>query len=392
MSVNIGERVNLKWTDFETTVTSSFGVLRKEEDLFDLTLISDDEIQIPAHKLVLSASSTFFKSILKQSSSNHPILFLSGVNSRILQSVLDYIYHGQIEIYKDELKVFLEVAKKFRIDGLLSTHVSKAEFGLKDDIEAEHCKESVKVEPVLQEQEAVPNEDFGGQENIKKSDSWMDQIEGLLFKSSSHPPVVGPEPFVKESQVESDTEEFVEELDEEIDEEELRQSPLSNIVAQDMTEVDEKIEELIVKREGKMGCKVCDYTSSNSGHMKEHVELHIEGVQYSCQYCRKTFQSRGIFRRHQKKQHKIQMKDINDKIESLIKKREGRYHCTVCNYNSRQTTHLREHVEIHVEGLSYPCHFCRKVLRTQSTHRMHLNKYHKLKTVRKLTSNVGLSE
>ena len=368
------ERVNLKWTDFESTVTSSFGLLRKEEDLFDLTLISDDEIQIPAHKLVLSASSTFFKSILKQSSSNHPFLFLGGVNSRILQSVLDYIYHGQIQIYKDELKVFLEVAKKFRIDGLLSTHVSKAEFESKEHNETESKKESVKVEPVVQEQEAVSNEELGGgpvQVNIKKSDSWMDQIEGLLLSSSSQPSVV------PESLEESDSEEFVEELDEEIEEELKESQRLNRETDHDMTEVDEKIEELIVKREGKKVCKVCDYTSSNSGHMIEHVELHLEGVKYHCQYCSKTFQSRGIFRRHQKKQHKIQMKDINDKIESLIKKREGRYHCTVCNYNSRQTTHLREHVEIHVEGLSYPCQFCRKVLRTQSSHRMHINKYHK---------------
>ena len=88
----MGEGVNLRWTDFATTVTSSFEVLRKEEDLFDMTLISDDEIQIPSHKLVLSASSTFFKSILKRSSSNHPFLFLGKVNSRILHSVLEYIY------------------------------------------------------------------------------------------------------------------------------------------------------------------------------------------------------------------------------------------------------------------------------------------------------------
>ena len=44
----MGEGVNLRWTDFATTVTSSFEVLRKEEDLFDMTLISDDELQIPA--------------------------------------------------------------------------------------------------------------------------------------------------------------------------------------------------------------------------------------------------------------------------------------------------------------------------------------------------------
>ena len=58
----------LKWNDFQTTVSQSFGLLRKEKDFFDVTLVSDDQVQVSAHKLVLSACSSFFKTILKQNS------------------------------------------------------------------------------------------------------------------------------------------------------------------------------------------------------------------------------------------------------------------------------------------------------------------------------------
>jgi len=374
-------------------MTSSFGVLRKEEDLFDLTLISDDEVLIPAHKLVLSASSPFFKSILKQSSNSHPFLYLGGVNSEILHSVLDYIYHGQIQILQEQLQVFFDVAKKFRIDGLLSTHVSKVE---QENVVKEAEKQFIKIEPDLNKHvsntetdinkhvsntetdinEHVSNTD--PKESKVRTDSWMDQIEGLLSSNASQSSIVTADPFVNESIGDSDTEEFVEELDEDFDEElisEQSNERFQNVV---MSEVDVKIDELIEIKDGKKCCKVCDYTSVNSGHIKEHVELHIDGVKYTCQYCKKSFHSRGIFRRHQKKQHKIQMSDIDDKIESLIKKIKNRYHCIVCDYNSKQTTHLREHVEIHIDGLSYPCTFCGKVLRTMSSHRMHLNKYHKM--------------
>ena len=65
------EKFCLKWNDFQTTVSQSFGKLRQEKDFFDVTLVSDDEKQIQAHKLVLSSSSKFFKNILTQV--NHSI-------------------------------------------------------------------------------------------------------------------------------------------------------------------------------------------------------------------------------------------------------------------------------------------------------------------------------
>ena len=65
------EKFCLKWNDFQTTVSQSFGKLRQEKDFFDVTLVSDDEKQIQAHKLVFSSSSEFFKNILTQV--NHSI-------------------------------------------------------------------------------------------------------------------------------------------------------------------------------------------------------------------------------------------------------------------------------------------------------------------------------
>ena len=44
------EKFSLKWNDFQKNVSQSFGLLRQEEDLFDVTLVSDDEMQIPAHR------------------------------------------------------------------------------------------------------------------------------------------------------------------------------------------------------------------------------------------------------------------------------------------------------------------------------------------------------
>ena len=111
----MSEKLSLKWNDFRTTVSNSIGVLRQEKDFFDITLVSDDERQIPAHKLVLSACSDFFKSILRNNSHSHPLLYLSGIQSTNLSLILDYIYQGEVQIFQEHLENFLNLELIFLI-------------------------------------------------------------------------------------------------------------------------------------------------------------------------------------------------------------------------------------------------------------------------------------
>merc|ERR1712126_62066 len=121
MGVNMNsEKFSLKWNDFHQTVSNSFGLLRQEKDFFDVSLITDDEVHLYGHKLVLSACSEFFRSILKKTSNTHPLIYLSGINSRNLQYIIDYIYHGEVEIYQEQLDDFFDVAQKLKIAGLNS--------------------------------------------------------------------------------------------------------------------------------------------------------------------------------------------------------------------------------------------------------------------------------
>merc|ERR1711997_1026209 len=133
----MSEKFSLKWNDFQSVVSQSFSVLRQEADFYDVTLVSEDHTQISAHKLVLSASSDFFKSILRKNPHSHPLLYLSGVDSKSLAFVLDYIYQGEVQIYQNELDNFLEVAQKLKIEGLLN---STEDPDTKNDIHFVDCK------------------------------------------------------------------------------------------------------------------------------------------------------------------------------------------------------------------------------------------------------------
>ena len=83
------EKFSLKWNDFEANASKSFRNLRAEEHFFDVTLVSDDEHLLSAHKLVLSASSDFFKNILRKSTHSSPLVYLPGVKSAVLNSIID---------------------------------------------------------------------------------------------------------------------------------------------------------------------------------------------------------------------------------------------------------------------------------------------------------------
>merc|ERR1712115_116032 len=87
-------------------------------EFFDVSLVSDDEKMMSAHKLVLSASSPYFKHILTTNKHSHPLLCLQGVSSEELQCVLDYIYHGEVQISQKQLDRFLVVAQRLKLEGL----------------------------------------------------------------------------------------------------------------------------------------------------------------------------------------------------------------------------------------------------------------------------------
>ena len=71
----MSEKFSLKWNDFHSNVSKSFSLLRNEDYLHDVTIVSDDNEQIAAHKLVLSTCSEYFKSIfMKNKQHSHPLV------------------------------------------------------------------------------------------------------------------------------------------------------------------------------------------------------------------------------------------------------------------------------------------------------------------------------
>jgi len=113
----MAEKFCLRWNDFESNINTAFRELREDKDFFDVTLACDDD-QIQAHKVILSACSPFFRTILKRNIHEHPLLYLKGVKYSDLTAVLNFMYHGEVNVAQEDLNSFLAIAEDLKVKGL----------------------------------------------------------------------------------------------------------------------------------------------------------------------------------------------------------------------------------------------------------------------------------
>ena len=124
----MSEKFCLKWNDFQSNVSQTFASSRNEEHLQDVTLVGDDNLQMKAHKLVLSASSQYFREIFRNNPSPNLVLCMEGIDSMELTQILDYIYNGELALFQEDLDKFLTIAKRFKLEGLLETKDETSSF------------------------------------------------------------------------------------------------------------------------------------------------------------------------------------------------------------------------------------------------------------------------
>jgi len=244
----MSEKLCLKWNDFHSNVSNSFSKLRKENDFNDVTLVSDDQKQISAHKVVLSSSSEYFKCILKQNKHQNPLLCLEGVSSSELNNILDYIYYGEVNVYQEDLDRFLNIAERYKLEGLMSN------------------KEE------LMTYEANDSNNFDKKEVILEDISESEQVEVLNYTEQKT--VISQ----NNTKIVIHSEEF------------------SNI-----EELDAKILEHIEKNGSQRKCTICNKILRDNSHAKEHVETHFDGLTFYCQDCGAGLSSRSSLRCHVRK-------------------------------------------------------------------------------------------
>ncbi|XP_037077125.1 protein bric-a-brac 2-like [Pollicipes pollicipes] len=107
----------LRWNNYQSNLTSVFDQLLQSESFVDVTLAVAGR-SLRAHKVILSASSPYFQSLLHDNPCQHPIIVIDEVAFADMQAVVQFMYKGEINVAEQQLPSLLKVAETLKIRGL----------------------------------------------------------------------------------------------------------------------------------------------------------------------------------------------------------------------------------------------------------------------------------
>ena len=141
---------SLSSTDFESRAPNTLQQLWNEKLFTDVTLATADNRHIEAHKAILSSTSSFFKHIFSSNPHQNPLLYLGNLDYESLNSLLEFVYLGQVNIEDTGLESFLTAGRQLRLEGLAEEvftirpgQLDKSDMGP----EVENTEDPILVEP-----------------------------------------------------------------------------------------------------------------------------------------------------------------------------------------------------------------------------------------------------
>jgi len=246
----MGEKFNLTWHTFILHGQDLFKNLFESQEFSDVTLISDDQHQYKVHKFVLSACSTVFRNILTNNPNNSSI-YLRGIHHEALESILQFIYLGEVTFYNERMNEFLNVAKNLDIKEIGKNAVHKDQ-----ENEGMSVKESF--------YEAAESEDLNDNQSIDAED-----LENSIENQSNDVTIQ------------------------------------NNIKSRVKDIYSHSSKSLILGDNGNKPykCNQCDYQSSYKWSFKEHVKFRHEGIKHACHLCNNQFSTPRNLQKHIKEKH-----------------------------------------------------------------------------------------
>jgi hypothetical protein len=118
------ERYCLRWNNHQNNLLSVFSQLLHDELLVDVTLACEGH-SLRAHKVILSACSTFFQELFVRHPDEHPIVILKDVKFGELRTLLEFMYKGEVSVEYEQLSTLLHTAETLRVKGLVDMSASE---------------------------------------------------------------------------------------------------------------------------------------------------------------------------------------------------------------------------------------------------------------------------
>ncbi|XP_067123775.1 myoneurin-like [Centruroides vittatus] len=381
--------VQFKWNDQQTDLAKTFHNLFTKEAMLDVTLVCEGKT-LKAHKILLSASSPLLETLFLENPSQHPIVIVPDTKYSELQTLIDFIYNGEVSVSREILPSVLRAAAALQIKSFLSV---EEEFNKIRNVDSPVCQtdndkiDSIKSSSVRKKRRQNRSKQS---KNIIEISSGESETETLGTINEISADTIGSNnaiggiplhveytcvssPLIDESESEDETEEFASPTKDESndlnvtthDKRKIGADPLSQEPRKMLSNSSRKIPEnasaiqsnltnessknftnqedhtnLDPERKNEAGISA-HVTQKTSGHSNE-MEIN-DGTEivnpFECYLCKRKFKFLWRFQEHMK-----------------IHCEQKPYQCVKCHHSFKRKTDLARHVRIHTKPLS--CDFC----------------------------------
>ena len=316
MTANEFPAILLKRDHHAERTRDVFKQLKNDKMFTDVTLASDDNKTISAHKAILGYSSPYLYSILnaKERSSENTVSL--PVKYLHLQSLVEYIYLGETRVEVSQVKEFLDIANRLQIRGLwFNDKDNKNTAAISEDLKKE-CMMDETLKPQLSSKEFKTNDTKSQKEANFEEKYSCNECE---FKAS----------------LKRDLKNHKEALHTKVAE--TIQCEECGYIGTKSGLYNHKLLHAGVK----LFCDRCDYSTLKSYHLKEHTKNIHEPAYVYCDEC--VFQTKrlGKLKTHKEQEH-----------EGIL------FECNVCEYKAKSLSRMEDHKKGIHEGNKYKCDQC----------------------------------
>lgn len=324
------DKFNFAWSQYQLQSKSLLQNIYTGEEFYDVTLVSEDEKFIKAHKVVLAASSDYFQKILSLQSNTNPFVIMRGISGDILDNIMKFLYLGETAVCQSNMEEFIQVSKSLKIKGLAGETVaekpkepSNVEAPIKntsrssivDMVDAAVKSFSVGELPQNEDSnDSISTIEEAGSNNIQDLlmekqhehiEIDLEEEEDDIIQETPKSYNIGEEEYSLDEDVE---EEVVEEIEEVIDvtddhgsQSTTAKEPEPETIYCDRCDfetvaMEDYQQHFTTEHVDDIPCKDCEFVAKNKDILKDHMLTTHKGV--SCNNCHKKFGDLTLLRKH----------------------------------------------------------------------------------------------
>ena len=340
----------------------------------DVTLISEDDGQFQAHKMILVSVSPIFRTLLSDNN-DHQKVHLQGIKSVVLENLLQFMYQGETFIQHEDIKDFLTTARHLRLKEFVEDKTPdslnfESNNPIKEEEEEEtkkscYTSESAALEQFLNDSEKLEvkektetEEESDQKDNIKHVFMGEGNLKEPLKDEKTLALTNTPEKSEKKVMKKKRRKTKVDPLSFN-----LPSSPEKAEILKKMTKRNRRNSKLnpvtgeLVQNQYK--CKICEAPYQTAVGLMFHTKAKHEGAKYPCTLCDYVSAFQPNTRRH------------------MLEKHEGKvYSCDQCDYKAGRREMLNTHIDYEHRGVRYTCDFCPYVGKEQGKLNRHVRMVH----------------